>query len=106
MSVHCVDPKLRFPHLLQQTIYGNSVHHLSRHSVDKNVGSSYQERKKINNNTQDSWQINYHGNCFIEGSTKKKFRRLMAPRNCLNLQAKGKYNKHSMMSGASRLQKN
>jgi len=32
MNVHCVDPKLNFPHLLQQTIYGNSVHHLSYHS--------------------------------------------------------------------------
>jgi len=49
MNVHCVDPKLNFPHLLQQTIYGISVHHLSYHSADKNVRIKYQERTILNN---------------------------------------------------------
>jgi hypothetical protein len=48
-NVHCVDPKLNFPHLLQQTICGNSVDHLSYHSVDKNVRIKCQERIILNN---------------------------------------------------------
>jgi hypothetical protein len=87
-SVHGVDPMLSFQHLYQQTIYGSSVHHLSHHSVDRRCWIKDQE--KIHNNTHHSWQIDYHGNCFMEGPAKKNFRRLMVPRNCLNLQAEGK----------------
>lgn len=54
MNVHCVDSKLNFRRLLQQTIYDNSAHHLSYHSVNQNVGPISIKNNSINNK-HDNW---------------------------------------------------